>query len=403
MVHLIMRRGPENGRLYSVRGDVIQIGRGARNDIVIDDNEVSREHCRLVWNKDHFEIYDLDSSNGTYVNGQRVSESWAIAGDSIIELGDSITLELKFDTRDIGERPLRKTELLNPQITQVFLVVTVVGQPGKAIYPLDDEFITVGRAADNKVIIIEPEISRYHMRLERTKRGYEITDVGSTNGTMVNNSPLNEPRVLESGDVIRVGSTITIQYTNDPDEALLAKRPRTGDTNKLTTDSTLNRRDLKATTTTNFLNPKTVAALDGHDPDIDSLAKQILVLYARSDWERVVAPLVDRMYQSGVSAWVEQHLIADSEEWRHALEQARMECAMLVVVVSPDAMQQDHIMKIWRHFHNREKHVILLITDESIRLPIGAGRADKISYHAYAAQSAFEQVIRSIRLLQNQE
>lgn len=403
MAHLIMRRGPENGRHYRVSGKIVQIGRGARNDIVIDDNEVSREHCRLVWNKDHFELYDLDSSNGTYVNGQRVKESWPIAGDSIIELGDSITLEFKFDTRDVGERPTRRTGLLDPQVTQVFLVVSVTGQSGKAIYPLEDELITVGRAADNKVIIIEPEISRYHMRLERTPRGYELTDLGSTNGTTVNNSPVREARLLASGDVIRIGSTITIQYTNDPDEALVTARGGAKrQTDLLTKDVTRANRDPK-TVMTSFLDTNSVAIQRDIGVEPEALAGQVLVLYARSDWENIVAPLVDRLYQSGISAWVEQYLIPQSEEWRMALEQARMECWMLLVVVSPDAMHQDHLMKIWRHFHNREKNVILLLASPVERLPIGANKSEKITYNPNTIDASFVQVIRSIKALQNQE
>ncbi len=403
MAHLIMRRGPEVGRLYRVSGEVVQIGRGARNDIVIDDNEVSREHCRLVWQKDHFELYDLDSSNGTYVNGQRVTESWPIASDSIIELGDSITLEFRFDTRDITERPTRRTGLLDPQVTQVFLVVSVSGQSGKAIYPLEDAIITVGRAADNKVIIIEPEISRYHMRLERTPRGYELTDLGSTNGTTVNNSPVREARLLASGDIIRIGSTITIQYTNDPDEALIKGRSGSKQTTDLLTqDATRSKRDPK-TTLSSLLDTNSVSIQRDIGVEPEALANQVLVLYARSDWERIVAPLVDRLYQSGIHAWVEQYLIPHSEEWKTALEQARMECWMLLVVVSPEAMHQEHLMKIWRHFHNREKNVLLLLASEVERLPIGANKSQKIRYSPDTADVCFQQVIRSIRALQNQE
>lgn len=403
MAHLIMRRGPENGRHYRVSGEVIQIGRGARNDIVIDDNEVSREHCRLVWHKDHFELYDLDSSNGTYVNGQRVKESWPIAGDSIIELGDSITLEFKFDTRDIGERPTRKTSQLDPQVTQVFLVVSISGQNSKAIYPLEEAIITVGRAADNKVIIIEPEISRYHMRLERTPRGYELSDLESTNGTTVNNSPVQAARVLVSGDVIRIGSTITIQYTNDPDEALITARGGAKrKTDLLTKDVTRTSRDPK-TIVTGFLDTNAVAIQRDIGVEPEALTKQVLVLYARSDWETIVAPLIDHLYQNNIPAWVEQYLIPQSEEWRVALEQARMECWMLVVVVSPAAMHQDHLMKIWRHFHNREKDVILLMASPVERLPIGANKSQKISYNPGTANASFAEIVRSIKALQNQE
>ena len=70
------------------------IGRGRKNDIIIQDNEVSRVHCRLIRVLDDYEIHDLGSTNGTFVNGKKIDEGgWLLSGRSIIELGDSITLE----------------------------------------------------------------------------------------------------------------------------------------------------------------------------------------------------------------------------------------------------------------------------------------------------------------------
>lgn len=399
MAHLIMRRGPEIGKIYHLVSSIIQIGRGKRNDVVIDDNEVSREHCRFVKHKGYYELYDLDSSNGTFVNGQRVQDSWVIQQNCIIELGDSITFEFKLDPLDTQDTSTLRTTTarLNPLVTQVFLVVTIQSQPTRAIYALEDEVITIGRAADNKVIIIEPEISRYHMKLERTVRGYMLTDLGSTNGTVLNGVLIKDSRLLVSGDTIRIGTTIVIQYTNDPDEAVLIKRG---------TDR-LKRRKVEEPQApqmpvTQFFEDQTT--LDRTKIDIgvepEAMTQNVLVLYARDDWEGIVAPLTDFMFQSGIPVWVEQYLIPGSDEWRVALERARSECWMLVVVVSPEAMQSDYISKIWRHFHNREKHVVLIIARDVERLPIGATKARRIVYNPAAPDTAFQQVIRTIKQFQ---
>ncbi len=93
MLRLVMRRGPTPGAIYVLEGDEINIGRGSKNQIVIRDSEVSREHCRLSRLMDGYEVRDLNSSNGTFINGQRVTGSFVLEPGAILELGDSITLE----------------------------------------------------------------------------------------------------------------------------------------------------------------------------------------------------------------------------------------------------------------------------------------------------------------------
>ena len=94
MSRLKMLRGPEPGREIPLDEDVMLIGRGRKNDIIIQDNEVSRTHCRLVRVLDDYEIHDMNSTNGTFVNGQKIRQGgWLLSAHSIVELGDSITLE----------------------------------------------------------------------------------------------------------------------------------------------------------------------------------------------------------------------------------------------------------------------------------------------------------------------
>ncbi|MDQ7035081.1 MAG: FHA domain-containing protein [Anaerolineae bacterium] len=66
-----MLRGPEPGRHIPLDGDVLLIGRGRKNDIIIQDNEVSRTHCRLVRVLEDYEIHDLSSTNGTLSTAKR--------------------------------------------------------------------------------------------------------------------------------------------------------------------------------------------------------------------------------------------------------------------------------------------------------------------------------------------
>jgi pSer/pThr/pTyr-binding forkhead associated (FHA) protein len=64
-------------------GAVKTVGRAPRSDFVLDAALVSRLHCRLTATKDQLEVVDLASTNGTYVNGKRVTTATLAVGDRL--------------------------------------------------------------------------------------------------------------------------------------------------------------------------------------------------------------------------------------------------------------------------------------------------------------------------------
>jgi len=80
-------------------------------------------------------------------------------------------------------------------------------QPGVEL-ELDSTSFTVGRSFENDVAIDGDEFaSARHLRIEPRRDGVWVQDLGSTNGTYVNGERIEEPRRLERGDVVAVGST----------------------------------------------------------------------------------------------------------------------------------------------------------------------------------------------------
>ena len=69
--------------VYSLKESVINIGRKLGNHITIDDPRISREHAQLRAIQGHFVLFDLDSTGGTFVNGQRTSQIVLYPGDII--------------------------------------------------------------------------------------------------------------------------------------------------------------------------------------------------------------------------------------------------------------------------------------------------------------------------------
>jgi predicted component of type VI protein secretion system len=82
---LVMRSGPSVGKIYPLDKEEMFIGRDLSNDIVINDPEISRRHSRLFNQGNSFVLEDLGSTNGTFVNGQR------LMGPNLLRPGDVIT------------------------------------------------------------------------------------------------------------------------------------------------------------------------------------------------------------------------------------------------------------------------------------------------------------------------
>ncbi len=82
-VLLVMFRDGGDNRPFTVRKDVTVIGRREDCDLRIAVGDVSRKHCRVILADDTLEIEDLGSSNGTFVNGNKVQRSALAAGDTI--------------------------------------------------------------------------------------------------------------------------------------------------------------------------------------------------------------------------------------------------------------------------------------------------------------------------------
>ena len=64
-------------------GNIKTVGRAPRADFIVDAPLVSRLHCRLTAGAAELEVVDLDSTNGTFVNGQRIERAILRRGDRL--------------------------------------------------------------------------------------------------------------------------------------------------------------------------------------------------------------------------------------------------------------------------------------------------------------------------------
>jgi pSer/pThr/pTyr-binding forkhead associated (FHA) protein len=89
---LVMHSGPTPGKIFPMEGDLITIGREAGNGIIINDAEVSRKHTQFIFQGGKVIVTDLGSTNGTFVDGQRLTGQHILQSGQIISLGEQISL-----------------------------------------------------------------------------------------------------------------------------------------------------------------------------------------------------------------------------------------------------------------------------------------------------------------------
>ena len=90
---LVLRVGPSPGKVFPIMKNELTIGRDINNEITINDSEISRRHCRLLMAEDGYIIEDLGSTNGTWINDQRLAGSHQLVSGESFRLGDNVVLE----------------------------------------------------------------------------------------------------------------------------------------------------------------------------------------------------------------------------------------------------------------------------------------------------------------------
>lgn len=91
MPSLFVIRGNDQGTRFELDDAVVTIGRDSANMLQLHDTEVSRQHAQIRRSEDRYQLVDLGSSNGTFVNGKRVGEHWLNSGDQV-QMGRTLML-----------------------------------------------------------------------------------------------------------------------------------------------------------------------------------------------------------------------------------------------------------------------------------------------------------------------
>ncbi len=87
---VLQGENPARGERFVLSSPIVTIGRNPVNELQIQDNYASGAHTRLTVQDGIFYVEDLGSSNGTFVNGQRIHEPLVLRHGDRIEVGDTV-------------------------------------------------------------------------------------------------------------------------------------------------------------------------------------------------------------------------------------------------------------------------------------------------------------------------
>ncbi|MEZ4599572.1 MAG: FHA domain-containing protein [Syntrophotaleaceae bacterium] len=208
------------GKSFAVAGKLI-VGREAGCGLQIDEQMVSRQHAEIEVIGGMLKIRDLGSANGTFVNGNRVTEIALKAGDEIrfdqvsfkvAGPGDAAKTSVRaaIDGQSTQMRPAVGAAPADPASTTTGTggaKARLIGADGAAAgktFPLAARPSSIGRTADNDIVISDPTVSSKHARLLPEGSGWKIEDAGSSNGTLVNGKKI-QSQILKDGDKIQLG------------------------------------------------------------------------------------------------------------------------------------------------------------------------------------------------------
>ncbi len=209
-----------DGREYPVGEGPLVFGREAGADVVVPSDDVSRQHAEIKATDAGYVLMDL-SANGTFVNGGRVEGARPLVRADIIRVGPD---EFRFHADPDGPPPgaeqqlndtlhgVRSTPLPGIPVAPP-LLASLLGRSGAlkgTRFAIRATVASVGRGEYNDVVLPDPSVSTMHAKLQRRDDVWVVVDLGSTNGTFVDDEMANEDMALSPGTSLRFGEVLLL-------------------------------------------------------------------------------------------------------------------------------------------------------------------------------------------------
>jgi pSer/pThr/pTyr-binding forkhead associated (FHA) protein len=198
-----------------------------RSNVVLDDPETSSSHCQIQMIGGDYHLFDLHSTNGTFVNGQRIVKSRLAAGDRIRVGKTEFVFDFVSDGQnatDLDVRTFEPARYALPEksdaasIDDLFsaerreyvqamrmMVEVTYGDGTLESFEADREFVA-GRASTVGKFSKDDELSRKHARFFLDDdASLWVEDLGSTNGVFLGVLRVAKPLKIGMNDVVKIG------------------------------------------------------------------------------------------------------------------------------------------------------------------------------------------------------
>jgi pSer/pThr/pTyr-binding forkhead associated (FHA) protein len=229
-VLVVTKNKKQIGRV-NVSGAKFTIGRGNQADYPIDEELASRKHVEITFDEGQFWVQDLQSTNGTRLNGDKLTQRTRLKDGDEITVG-STSLRFLSDvvragsegeddlTRPAGGQlpappgaaaPAPQEEETGP----LRVKVKISGGPlDGGVFKNWPNPLTIGRGLENNVVLQDNAVSTRHARIVREGEGYFIEDLDSANGTFLNGVKVRRQQLV-NGNKIKVGvSTLLFELVD---------------------------------------------------------------------------------------------------------------------------------------------------------------------------------------------
>lgn len=206
---LLVLSGPEEGAVYGLTDGETVLGRSAEQaQIVLTGRGISRAHARIYYENGQLLVVDLESTNGIYVNSQRVTERYLQGGD-VLALGSDVTMKVTFQDEAVRKlidalyKGATLDELTGVLNRKSFLARLEQRQPDSVVAMVDvDDFKTIndtyGHPAGDAIL---QQLSR-RLRASLAQDGF-VGRYGGEEFILYVRRPLNAATLLLEG--IRLG------------------------------------------------------------------------------------------------------------------------------------------------------------------------------------------------------
>jgi len=196
----------ETGKIVRLGGAYVIVGRSEDADVVLTGKRVSRRHAVLSAEGTGYALTD-ESTNGTYINGERVTGRTPLHAGDTIAFGDE---HYRFDYIDaalaarLGSVGPVRPDGVGPTSAPL-AELTVVRGRDRTTHAIHRPVCAIGSGTHNDVNIEDESISASHVSLFLKGESWYLTDLRSASGTYVDGYRVAGERALAPGSVIRIG------------------------------------------------------------------------------------------------------------------------------------------------------------------------------------------------------